>query len=80
MKGHWNFDGSCSVCGQKPIQSYMNFCSNCGAQMKEEVDIVYISNKLTINTDTPPDWDYSLPTIINIENGASLPHIESKMV
>jgi len=76
MKGHWNFDGSCSVCGQKPIQSYMNFCSNCGAQMKEEVNIVYISNKLTIN----PDWDYSLPTIINIENGASLPHIESKLV
>lgn len=71
MKGHWNLDGSCSVCGQKPLQSYMNFCSNCGAQMKEEVDIVYISN-------TYPDWNYSLPTIINIENGASLPHIESK--
>ena len=79
MKGHWNLDGSCSVCGQKPLQSYMNFCSNCGAQMKEEEDIVYISNKLKVNTDTPY-WDYSLPTITNIENGASLPHIESKGV
>ena len=33
--GEWNLDGSCSVCGKQSVQTYGNFCSYCGADMKE---------------------------------------------
>ena len=33
--GHWELDGTCSVCGKHTLQSYGNFCCYCGADMRE---------------------------------------------
>ena len=32
--GHWELDGTCSVCKRHALQSYGNFCCYCGADMR----------------------------------------------
>ena len=32
--GHWELDGTCSVCRKHTLQSHGNFCCYCGADMK----------------------------------------------
>ena len=36
--GHWNLDGTCSVCGKHTLQSHGNFCCYCGADMRGETE------------------------------------------
>ena len=36
-KGEWNCTGKCSVCGEFS-EDTGNYCSNCGAEMREVVD------------------------------------------
>ena len=35
--GHWEPDGTCSVCKKHTSQSYGNFCCYCGADMRGEI-------------------------------------------
>lgn len=35
--GHWELNGTCSVCGKHTLQSYGNFCCYCGADMRGEI-------------------------------------------
>ena len=34
--GHWELDGTCSVCGKHTLQTHGNFCCYCGADMREQ--------------------------------------------
>lgn len=34
--GHWELDGTCSVCRKHTLQSHGNFCCYCGADMRKE--------------------------------------------
>lgn len=34
--GHWELDGTCSICGKHTLQSYGNFCCYCGADMRDK--------------------------------------------
>lgn len=36
--GHWELDGTCSVCGKHELQSCGNFCCYCGADMRGEIE------------------------------------------
>ena len=36
--GHWELDGTCSVCKKHTLQSYGNFCCYCGADMRGETE------------------------------------------
>ena len=35
VHGRWNYDGSCGICGVHVLSNYMNYCPNCGADMRE---------------------------------------------
>lgn len=35
-RGEWNYDDSCNRCKKQILSNYMNFCPNCGADMRGE--------------------------------------------
>lgn len=37
VKGKWNYDGTCSICGSQVLANYTNFCPKCGSDMREDI-------------------------------------------